>query len=154
MPPRLYSLFDNAPVVVTRTAAGLAAKGKTTWVVVQNDDGGTAGIGMGCLSGMPERNDDVLHICYDNQVYMNMGVQRPRATPPMVRTVATQSVGPNPGSRSGQGENMARAVTAHEISYVVATTATDPRDPEHKVKKVMSYHGACYIYALVPCPLG
>ena len=65
----------------------------------QGGDGGTVDIGFGCLSGMFERNDDVLFVCYDNQAYMNTGVQRSGATPPAARTATTQAVGPRPGQR-------------------------------------------------------
>ena len=62
-------------------------------VVAQGGDGGTTDIGFGCLSGMFERNDDVLYICYDNEAYMNTGVQRSSATPPTARTATTPAVG-------------------------------------------------------------
>ena len=81
--PWLHSLFGNAPAVATGVAAGLRMRGKTdVRVVAQGGDGGTTDIGFGCLSGMFERNDDVLYICYDNEAYMNTGVQRSSATPP------------------------------------------------------------------------
>ena len=72
----LHSLFGNAPAVATGVAAAMRVKGKSeVRVVAQAGDGGTVDIGFGCLSGMFERNDDVLFICYDNQGYMNTGVQ-------------------------------------------------------------------------------
>lgn len=152
--PWLHSLFGNAPAVAAGAAAGLRAKGRTTRVVAQGGDGGTVDIGMGCLSGMFERNDDVLYICYDNEAYMNTGVQRSGATPPSARTATTQPVGPNPGNRFGQGKDMARIAMAHEIPYVATATVADLRDLEYKVTKAMGYHGARYIHVLVPCPLG
>ena len=152
--PWLHSLFGNAPAVAAGAAAGLRAKGRATRVVAQGGDGGTVDIGMGCLSGMFERNDDVLYICYDNEAYMNTGVQRSGATPPSARTATTQPVGPNPGNRFGQGKDMARIAMAHEIPYVATATVADLRDLEYKVTKAMGYHGARYIHVLVPCPLG
>ena len=78
----LHSLFGNAPAVATGVAAALKVKGRNdVRVVGQAGDGGTVDIGFGCLSGMFERNDDVLFICYDNEAYMNTGVQRSGATP-------------------------------------------------------------------------
>ena len=73
-------------------------------MIAQGGDGGTTDIGMGCLSGMFERNDDVLYICYDNEAYMNTGVQRSSATPPAARTATTPSMGNQPGNslRTGQ----------------------------------------------------
>ena len=71
-------------------------------VVAQAGDGGTVDIGLGPLSGMFERNDDVLFICYDNEAYMNTGVQRSGATPPAARTATTQAVGEHPGNVFGR----------------------------------------------------
>ncbi|SPT52377.1 Pyruvate synthase subunit porB [Actinomyces bovis] len=152
--PWLHSLFGNAPAVAAGAAAGLRSLGKATRVVAQGGDGGTVDIGMGCLSGMFERNDDVLYICYDNEAYMNTGVQRSGATPPTARTATTQPVGPQPGNEFGQGKDMARIAMAHEIPYVATATVADLRDLEYKVTKAMSMHGARYIHVLVPCPLG
>lgn len=152
--PWIHSLFGNAPAVATGVAAAMRAKGRKTRVVAQGGDGGTVDIGMGCLSGMFERNDDVLYICYDNEAYMNTGVQRSGATPPTARTATTQPVGEAPGNTWGQGKDMARIAMAHEIPYVATATVADLRDLEYKVNKAMSFHGARYIHVLVPCPLG
>ncbi|MFT0762016.1 thiamine pyrophosphate-dependent enzyme [Actinomyces sp. F1_1611] len=152
--PWLHSLFGNAPAVATGVAAALKARGKKTRVVAQGGDGGTVDIGMGTLSGMFERNDDVLYICYDNEAYMNTGVQRSGATPPTARTATTQPVGEHPGNTFGQGKDMARIAMAHEIPYVATATVADLRDLEYKVRKAMTMHGARYIHVLVPCPLG
>ena len=79
----LHSLFGNTAAVASGIAAALQATGRDDIrVVAQAGDGGTVDIGLGCLSGMFERNDDVLFVCYDNQGYMNTGVQRSGATPP------------------------------------------------------------------------
>lgn len=152
--PWVHSLFGNAPAVATGVVAAMRARGKNTRVVAQGGDGGTVDIGMGCLSGMFERNDDVLYICYDNQAYMNTGVQRSGATPALARTATTQPVGPNPGNVFGQGKNMAKIAMAHEIPYVATATVADLRDLEYKVRKAMTFEGARYIHVLVPCPLG
>src|SRR6185369_14120080 len=91
--PWIHSLFGNAAAVGTGIAAALHVRalksGRTASdvrVIAQGGDGGTTDIGFGCLSGMFERNDDVLYICYDNEAYMNTGVQRSSATPPAART--------------------------------------------------------------------
>ena len=103
--PWLHSLFGNAPAVATGVAAAMKVKGKTdVRVVGQAGDGGTVDIGFGCLSGMFERNDDVLFICYDNEAYMNTGVQRSGATPPAARTATTEVVGRRAGQRLRPGE--------------------------------------------------
>jgi len=151
----LHSLFGNAPAVATGVAAALRVKGRhDVRVVGQAGDGGTVDIGFGCLSGMFERNDDVLFICYDNQAYMNTGVQRSGATPPAARTATTETVGPEPGNPFGQGKNMPALAMAHEIPYVATATVADLHDLEAKVERAMTFHGARYLHILVPCPLG
>ncbi|MEJ6019248.1 thiamine pyrophosphate-dependent enzyme [Corynebacterium sp. H113] len=153
--PWIHSLFGNAPAVATGVQAALKAKGRTdVRVVAQGGDGGTVDIGFGALSGMFERNDDVLYICYDNEAYMNTGVQRSGATPPTARTATTQPVGDEPGNTFGQGKNLPRIAMAHDIPYVATATVADLRDLEYKVNKAMEFRGARYIHVLVPCPLG
>ena len=153
--PWIHSLFGNAPAVATGIAAALKAKGNThTRVVGQGGDGGTVDIGFACLSGMFERNDDVLYICYDNEGYMNTGVQRSAATPPAARTATTQAVGDHPGAPWGQGKSAPLIALAHEIPYVATATIADLRDLEAKVQHAMSLRGARYIHILVTCPLG
>ena len=151
----LHSLFANASSVATGVAAGLRAQGRgDVRVVAQGGDGGTADIGFGALSGMFERNDDVLFICYDNQGYMNTGVQRSGTTPGAARTATTQAVGEHPGNVFGQGKDMARIAMAHDIPYVATATVADLFDLESKVERAMTFHGARYLHILVPCPLG
>ena len=157
--PWIHSLFGNAAAVATGIAAAIKVKnakgaGSTTRVVAQGGDGGTTDIGFGCLSGMFERNDDVLYICYDNGGYMNTGVQRSSATPSAARTATTMPVGPEPGNPFGQGKFVPAIAMAHEIPYVATATVADLRDLEYKVTRAMGMRGARYIHILVPCPLG
>ncbi|MFZ5870403.1 MAG: thiamine pyrophosphate-dependent enzyme, partial [Actinomycetota bacterium] len=148
-------LFGNAPAVATGVAAALKAQGRTdVRVVGQGGDGGTVDIGFACLSGMFERNDDVLYVCYDNEAYMNTGVQRSGATPPAARTMTTQAVGPEPGNVFGQGKDVPRIAMAHEIPYVATATVADLHDLEAKVFRALEFRGARYLHVLVPCPLG
>jgi pyruvate ferredoxin oxidoreductase beta subunit len=151
----IHSLFGNAPAVSTGIAAALRAKGRDeVRVVGQGGDGGTVDIGFACLSGMFERNDDVLYICYDNEAYMNTGVQRSGATPPAARTATTQAVGPQPGNVFGQGKSAPLIAMAHEIPYVATATVAELRDLEAKVTTAMEIRGARYLHVFVPCPLG
>lgn len=153
--PWIHSLFGNAPAVATGIAAALKAKGRDdVRVVGQGGDGGTVDIGMACLSGMFERNDDVLYICYDNEAYMNTGVQRSGATPPAARTATTQIVGDAPGNVFGQGKFAPAIAMAHDIPYVATATVADLRDLEYKVARAMEVRGARYLHILVSCPLG
>jgi pyruvate ferredoxin oxidoreductase beta subunit len=153
--PWIHSLFGNAPAVSTGIAAALKAKGRDdVRVVGQGGDGGTLDIGFGCLSGMFERNDDVLFICYDNEAYMNTGVQRSGATPPAARTANTKPVGDTDGNAFGQGKNAPLIAMAHEIPYVATATVAELRDLEYKIERAMEFHGARYVHVFVPCPLG
>jgi pyruvate ferredoxin oxidoreductase beta subunit len=153
--PWLHSLFGNAAAVASGVAASLAAQGKDdVRVVCQAGDGGTVDIGLGCLSGMFERNDDVLFICYDNQGYMNTGVQRSGATPAAANTANTRPVGSRTGNAFGTGKNLPVIAMAHEIPYVATATVADLHDLERKVRTAMAIRGARYIHILVPCPLG
>lgn len=153
--PWLHSVFGNAPAVASGVAAALRAQGRTeVRVVGQAGDGGTVDIGLGTLSGMFERGDDVLFVCYDNQAYMNTGVQRSGATPPAARTATTPVAGHHPGNTFGQGKDVPAIAMAHRIPYVATATVADLRDLEAKVERAMEFHGARYLHVLVPCPLG
>ena len=153
--PWMHSLFGNAPAVATGIAAAMKVKGRRqVRVIAQGGDGGTTDIGFGCLSGMFERNDDVLYICYDNQAYMNTGVQRSSATPGGARTATTQAVGTAPGAEFGKGKNVPLIAMAHQIPYVATASVHALHDLEAKVEKAMEIRGARYIQIFVPCPLG
>jgi len=101
--PWMHSLFGNAAAVATGVAAALRVQGREDIrVIAQGGDGGTVDIGFGPLSGMFERNDDVLFVCYDNGGYMNTGVQRSGATPPGARTNTSHASGSEPARRSAR----------------------------------------------------
>ena len=153
--PWIHSLFGNAAAVASGVAAAMRAQGRDdVRVIAQGGDGGTTDIGFGCLSGMFERNDDVLYICYDNEAYMNTGVQRSSATPPTARTATTPAVGTAPGNVFGTGKNVPLIAMAHRIPYVATASVANLRDLEQKVTHAMEIHGARYIHIFVPCPLG
>ena len=153
--PWIHSLFGNAAAVATGIAAAMRVKGREeVRVIAQGGDGGTTDIGFGCLSGMFERNDDVLYICYDNQAYMNTGVQRSSATPGAARTATTMPVGENPGADFDKGKNVPLIAMAHNIPYVATASVHDLHDLETKIERAMAVRGARYIQIFVPCPLG
>jgi pyruvate ferredoxin oxidoreductase beta subunit len=153
--PWIHSLFGNAAAVATGIAAAMKVKGHNdVRVIAQGGDGGTTDIGFGCLSGMFERNDDVLYICYDNEAYMNTGVQRSSATPPAARTATTEAVGARPGAPFGQGKYVPGIAMAHGIPYVATATIAELHDLESKVKRAMQIRGARYLHLFVSCPLG
>jgi pyruvate ferredoxin oxidoreductase beta subunit len=150
----LHSLFGNAAAVASGVAAAFRVKGSDVRVLAQGGDGGTMDIGFGCLSGMFERNDDVLYVCYDNEAYMNTGVQRSSATPAAARTSTTPAVGGEPGNAFGTGKNLPVLAMAHGIPYVATASVADLHDLEAKVVRAMTLHGARYLHVHVPCPLG
>jgi pyruvate ferredoxin oxidoreductase beta subunit len=148
--PWIHSLFGNTAAVATGIAAALKAKNRDdVRVIAQGGDGGTTDIGFGCLSGMFERNDDVLYICYDNEAYMNTGVQRSSATPPAARTATTTR-----GNRFSQGKDLPAIAMAHAIPYVATASIAELHDLEAKVKRAMQIRGARYIHIFSSCPLG
>jgi pyruvate ferredoxin oxidoreductase beta subunit len=150
----LHSLFGNAAAVASGVAAALRVKGSDVRVIAQGGDGGTMDIGFGCLSGMFERNDDVLYVCYDNEAYMNTGVQRSSATPAAARTSTTPALGEEPGNAFGTGKNLPILAMAHGIPYVATASVANLHDLEAKVERAMAIHGARYLHVHVPCPLG
>src|SRR4029078_10503471 len=142
----IHSLFGNAAAVASGVAAAQRALGRSdVRVLAQRGEGGTTDIGFGCLSGMFERKYDVLYICYDNEAYMNTGVQRSSATPPAARTATTPAVGSAPGNAFGQGENAPELAMAHGIPYVATAAVADLRDLEAKARRAMEIRGARYV---------
>ena len=118
----MHSLFGNVPAVATGVAAGLKAKGREdVRVIGQGGDGGTVDIGFGCLSGMFERNDDVLYVCYDNQAYMNTGVQRSGSTP------SRGPDGDNRGGRASRATSSARARTSPSLRWRTVSRMSRPQ---------------------------
>jgi pyruvate ferredoxin oxidoreductase beta subunit len=153
--PWIHSLFGNAAAVASGIAAANKAKGREhVRVIAQGGDGGTTDIGFGCLSGMFDRNDDVLYICYNNEAYMNTGVQRSSATPGGARTATTMPLGDNPGNDFNTGKSVPLVAMAHMIPYVATASVHDLHDLEYKITKAMSMRGSRYIEIFVPCPLG
>jgi len=153
--PWMHSLFGNAAAVASGVAAAYKVQRRENIrVIAQGGDGGTTDIGMGCLSGMFDRNDDVLYICYDNQAYMNTGVQRSSATPSLARTATTLPDGEYRGNEVHTGKNVPEIAMAHGIPYVATASIGDLHDLETKVAKAINIRGAKYIQIHCPCPLG
>ncbi|MDR1334794.1 MAG: hypothetical protein LBJ19_00755 [Holosporaceae bacterium] len=153
--PWLHSLFANAPSVASGVASAMRVSGKTKIrVIAQGGDGATTDIGMGALSGMFDRNDDVLYVCYDNQAYMNTGVQRSSSTPPLARTATTLPIGSYMGNDAKTGKNLPKIAIAHNIPYVATASIAHLFDLEQKVATAIGIRGSRYIHVHVPCPLG
>lgn len=153
--PFIHSLFENSAAIASGVAAGLKAMGRAenTKVLAQGGDGGTADIGLQALSGMFERGDDILYVCYDNEAYMNTGVQRSGLTPFDCMTATSPSGSMSWGNQHRKKDIPAIAV-AHGIPYVATSSVAFPRDIENKVKRALSITGPKYIQIHVPCPLG
>lgn len=153
--PWIHSLFENAAAVASGVEAALIYLGKkdATNVIAQAGDGGTADIGLQALSGMLERGHDILYVCYDNEAYMNTGIQRSGLTP--IRTNTTTSpVGSAQLGNIRPKKPMPEIAVAHGIPYAATCSAGFPQDLQRKVKKALSIKGAKYIQIHAHCPLG
>jgi pyruvate ferredoxin oxidoreductase beta subunit len=147
--PFLHSLFENAAAVASGVEAAYKALNKGPInIIAQGGDGSTADIGFQCISGMFERGHNVLYVCYDNEAYMNTGVQRSSFTPLGARTSTT------PMGNKTRKKNMPLLAADHGIPYVATATVDDFRDLQRKVKTALSIEGSKYIHILAPCPLG
>ena len=120
----------------------------TDGALAQAGDGSTADIGFQCISGMFERGHNVLYVCYDNEAYMNTGVQRSSFTPYGAWTSTTPMGNPT------RKKNLPLIAADHGIPYVATATVDDFRDLQRKVKNALSIEGPKYIHILAPCPLG
>lgn len=153
--PWIHSLFENSSAVASGIEAALVALGrdKDVNIIAQGGDGGTADIGIGCLSGMLERGHNILYVCYDNEAYMNTGVQRSGLTPFDART-STSPVGRLSWGNKTDKKNMPAIAAAHGIPYVATATVGYPNDLVKKVQKALSIKGPKYLQVHVGCPLG
>lgn len=149
--PWIHSLFENAASVASGILAALKQKGDTeTKVVVQGGDGGTYDIGFGLISGMWERGENIIYICYDTEAYSNTGIQASGATPYGASTTTTPNGSISIGSTTRK-KDMISIALAHGVNYVAQSTAGFPDDITNKVKKAISLNGSAYIQILCPC---
>ncbi|MFH1824576.1 MAG: thiamine pyrophosphate-dependent enzyme [Candidatus Firestonebacteria bacterium] len=153
--PWIHSLFENAASVATGISAALKTLGQEdkVKVIAMGGDGGTADIGFGIISGMWERDDDILYICYDNEAYMNTGIQRSGLTPFRCATSTSPSGKISLGNQRPK-KNLPAIAVAHGVKYVATATVGYTKDLQNKVKKALSIKGSKYIQILTPCPLG
>lgn len=152
--PWIHSLFENAPAVASGVRAALEYQGiEDINVIVIGGDGATFDIGMGSLSGMFERPEKILYICYDNQAYMNTGIQRCSSTPIGAATNTSPPGEVSFGERLKE-KDMIEIARAHNVPYVASSTIAFPRDLMKKVKKGLEVQGPGYIQILIPCNLG
>lgn len=148
--------FAATGSVLTGISAGLRAQGKMPedcTIVGFAGDGGTADIGMQALSGAIDRNEDVLYICYDNEAYMNTGIQKSSLTPFGAKTTTTPS-GKNAHGCLTQKKNVFEIVAAHDITYAATASVGYMPDFLAKLERAKSIHGMRFIHVMAPCPTG
>lgn len=153
--PWLHVLFENAGAVASGVEAALKKRGlsEKIKVIIIGGDGGTHDIGLGGLSGMLERGHNITYICYDNEAYMNTGVQRSSSTPVGAST-ATSPVGKQSWGKERPKKNLPAIVMAHGAPYVATASIAYPKDITRKVKQALSIEGPKYIEIHSPCPIG
>ncbi len=149
--PVLHTPFATAASTSSGVLAGLRRRGfKDTTVVAWAGDGGTYDIGLSALSSAMERNDDFLYICYDNEAYMNTGIQRSSSTPLLAWTTTTPEHHPKQVPKKDIMEIMA----AHRIPYAATATVAYPEDLVAKVRRARETRGSKFINILSSCPTG
>ena len=158
--PWIHVAFENAAAVAGGIEAALKVlqrKGKISdknvSVVAMGGDGGTADIGLQALSGALERGHKFLYVCYDNEAYMNTGVQRSSATPFGASTTTSPAGSVVPGQITWK-KNMPEIAVAHNIPYVATATPSYPLDLVNKIRKGIEAEGPAYVHVLSVCPTG
>jgi pyruvate ferredoxin oxidoreductase beta subunit len=158
--PWIHTLFENTAAVASGIEAGLKAmvrKGRRTEqdvkVVAMAGDGGTSDIGLQALSGALERGHDFLYICFDNEAYMNTGIQRSSSTPYGASTT-TSPAGKMSIGQFAWKKNMPAIVAAHDVPYVATACPSYPFDLMDKVGKGLDTAGPAYVHILSVCPTG
>jgi pyruvate ferredoxin oxidoreductase beta subunit len=153
--PWIHAAFENAAAVASGVEAALKARGKREGVNVFAfaGDGGTFDIGFQALSGMLERGHKICYVCYDNEAYMNTGIQRSASTPFGASTTTSPAGTVIPG-KTERKKPLAAIVAAHDIPYTATASIGFPMDLEKKVKKAISVNGPSFIQVHVPCVPG
>ena len=149
--PAMHCAFETGAVTAAGIKTGLEMRGdKETTVLAWAGDGGTFDIGIQALSGVAERNEDIIFVCNDNEAYMNTGVQRSSATPMHASTTTT----PKNSPKSTHKKDLIGIMAAHHIPYAATACIAFPDDLIMKVKKARDFRGTKLIHILAPCPPG
>jgi len=148
-------LFENSAAVASGVEAALKSLNSLNdiRVISQAGDGGTGDIGLQAISGMLERGHDILFVCYDNEAYMNTGIQRSSATPYGASTT-TAPAGKKSIGQVTWKKDMPGIAAAHNIPYVATACPSYPFDLMDKVRKGALTPGPAYIHVLSVCPTG
>lgn len=150
----IISTFAGTASMLTGVEAGLRAQGISDFQAVGfAGDGGTADIGLQALSGAIDRNDNILYICYDNEAYMNTGIQKSGLTPFGAKTTTTPA-GKRIHGNLRQKKIMFEIVAAHGIPYAATASIGDLPDFVQKVRRASQIVGTKYIHIMAPCPTG
>ncbi len=152
--PYHHVAFENTAACATGMKRALKARGKdSTTVMGIAGDGGTADIGFQALSGAAERNEDILYVMYDNEAYMNTGIQRSGSTPFGAWTTTTP-VGKVKAGKSNFKKDMPQIMMAHNVPYVATASIGHIQDFINKFEKAKAIKGFRYIQVFTPCPTG
>lgn len=147
--PVLRIAFETTAISASGIRAALdVMEKKDINVLAWGGDGATFDIGLQALSGAAERNDDIIYVCYDNEAYMNTGIQRSSATPQGVWTSTT------PGRKENPKKDIIRIMAAHKIPYIATASVGYPTDLIRKVRKAKDTYGTKFILVFSPCPTG
>ncbi|MBR6968927.1 MAG: pyruvate synthase subunit beta [Ruminococcus sp.] len=150
----IISTFAGTASMLTGVEAGLRARGIRDFTAVGfAGDGGTADIGIQALSGAIDRNDNIIYICYDNEAYMNTGIQKSGLTPFGAKTTTTPA-GANIHGNIRPKKNMFEIAAAHDIPYAATASVGYLYDFIQKVQKASKIQGTKYIHVIAPCPTG
>jgi pyruvate ferredoxin oxidoreductase beta subunit/2-oxoisovalerate ferredoxin oxidoreductase beta subunit len=150
--PVLHTAFATAGAAASGLRASLDMQGDTeTTVVAWAGDGGTFDIGFQALSGAVERNEDFIYVCYDNEAYMNTGVQRSSSTPFGTRTTTT----PGTNWKQTRKKNIVEALAAHRIPYAATASIAYPEDMIRKFQRARELRGGSrFLHVYATCPTG
>jgi pyruvate ferredoxin oxidoreductase beta subunit len=153
--PWIHSLFENNSCLATGIYYALKHEGKDKDinVIALGGDGATFDIGLGHISGLWERGDNVLYVCYDNEAYENTGYQTSGSTPLDANTT-TAPAGKKSFGNPTRKKDMIAIALAHGVPYVATATVGYPADLIAKVKKALSVKGPKYLQLYVPCVPG
>jgi pyruvate ferredoxin oxidoreductase beta subunit/2-oxoisovalerate ferredoxin oxidoreductase beta subunit len=146
--PTLASTFASAPAFATGVSAVAEMNGDPHTTICWAGDGGTYDIGMATLSAAAERNEDILYVCYDNEIYGNTGGQRSSATPEGAVTSTT------PRGKTEWKKDMVGIMAAHRIPYAATLSVAHRDDFLRKLRLARDTRGFRFLLMLSPCPIG
>ncbi len=146
--PVVASTFAGAAAVASGLVHVARMNGEDTKVICWAGDGGTYDIGMATISAAAERNEDVLYICYDNEIYGNTGGQRSSSTPAGAWTTTT------PTGKEHEKKDIMAIMAAHRIPYAASISLADPEDTVRKLRDALEMTGFRFLHILSPCPTG